>query len=142
MRFYTQQHRFYCGVDLHARMMYLVVLDAAGNVVLDQDMACDRQMFLKAIAPFRDGMVVGVECMFAWYWLAKAGTGAARGWHSCWPCWSTGSLWQLWAGEFASAGKNRAKMPCMSVICPLNSMLAAWRFQRRRKLRLWQRNRP
>ncbi len=70
MRFYTQQHRFYCGVDLHARMMYLVVLDAAGNVVLDQDMACDRQMFLKAIAPFRDGMVVGVACMFAWYWLA------------------------------------------------------------------------
>jgi transposase len=23
-----------------------------------------------AVAPFRDGLVVGVECMFAWYWLA------------------------------------------------------------------------
>jgi hypothetical protein len=26
--------------------------------------------FLDAIAPFRDGLVVGCECMFAWYWLA------------------------------------------------------------------------
>jgi hypothetical protein len=25
MRFYNQQHRFYCGVDLHARTMYLCV---------------------------------------------------------------------------------------------------------------------
>src|SRR4051794_4234809 len=27
MRFYNQQHRFYCGVDLHARSMYLCVRD-------------------------------------------------------------------------------------------------------------------
>jgi hypothetical protein len=26
--------------------------------------------FLKAIAPYRDGLVVAVECMFTWYWLA------------------------------------------------------------------------
>jgi hypothetical protein len=25
---------------------------------------------LQAIAPFRDGIVIGVECMFGWYWLA------------------------------------------------------------------------
>ena len=28
MRFYNQPHRFYCGVDLHARTMYLCILDA------------------------------------------------------------------------------------------------------------------
>ncbi len=27
MRFYNQQHRFYCGVDLHARTMSLCILD-------------------------------------------------------------------------------------------------------------------
>jgi hypothetical protein len=27
MRFYTQQHRYYCGVDLHARSLYVCVLD-------------------------------------------------------------------------------------------------------------------
>ena len=35
MRFYTTQHRFYCGIDLHARTMHVCVLDAAGTVVLD-----------------------------------------------------------------------------------------------------------
>ena len=26
MRFYTQQHPFYCGIDLHARTMYVCIL--------------------------------------------------------------------------------------------------------------------
>jgi|APFre7841882654_1041346.scaffolds.fasta_scaffold153520_2 hypothetical protein len=30
MRFYTQQHRFYCGIDLHAKRMYICVLNAFG----------------------------------------------------------------------------------------------------------------
>lgn len=30
MRFYKQPHAFYCGIDLHARTMYLCVLDHAG----------------------------------------------------------------------------------------------------------------
>ena len=34
MRFYKQPHRFYCGVDLHARCMYLCVLDQAGRDAL------------------------------------------------------------------------------------------------------------
>jgi hypothetical protein len=34
MRFYTGQHRFYCGVDLHARTMYLCILDHAGQQAL------------------------------------------------------------------------------------------------------------
>jgi hypothetical protein len=41
MRFYTQQHRFYCGVDLHARTMYLCILDGAGLVVYDKNLAAD-----------------------------------------------------------------------------------------------------
>jgi transposase len=70
MRFYTQQHPFYCGVDLHARTMHVCILDHAGNTVFDKNLACRPETFLHAIAPYRDGLVVGVECMFAWYWLA------------------------------------------------------------------------
>jgi len=70
MRFYNQQHRFYCGVDLHARTMYLCILDGTGQVVYDKNLAADPDSFLKAITPFRDGLVVGVECLFCWYWLA------------------------------------------------------------------------
>jgi hypothetical protein len=37
MRFSCQPHRFYCGVDLHARTMYLCVLDHQGQVVLERN---------------------------------------------------------------------------------------------------------
>ena len=42
MRYYTQQHRFYCGVDLHARTMYLCILDGAGQIVYDKTLAARR----------------------------------------------------------------------------------------------------
>ena len=32
MRFYTAQHRHYCGIDLHAQRMYICVLDVEGKV--------------------------------------------------------------------------------------------------------------
>ena len=70
MRCYTGQHRFYCGVDLHARTMYVHVLDHKGQTVFEQDLPADPKAFLTAIQPYRKDLVVGVECMFAWYWLA------------------------------------------------------------------------
>jgi hypothetical protein len=70
INFYTGQHKFYCGIDLHARKMYLCVLDEKGEVQLHRNMDTDREAFLKAIEPFREDVVVAVECMFAWYWIA------------------------------------------------------------------------
>jgi hypothetical protein len=70
MRFYSQQHRFYCGVDLHARTLSLCILDAQGTIVRQQTITAGPDTFLRAVAPFRDGLAVACECMFAWYWLA------------------------------------------------------------------------
>ena len=70
MRFYAQQHRFYAGIDLHARTLHLCVLDQAGAVVFDRNLPSRPEAPLRARAPFRDGLVGGVECMFAWYWVA------------------------------------------------------------------------
>ncbi len=70
MRFYNRQHAHTCGVDLHARKMYLCILDRAGEIVLHRNVAARPNAFLAAIEPFRDELVVGVECMFSWYWLA------------------------------------------------------------------------
>ena len=75
MRFYNQPHRFYAGVDLHARSLYLCVLDQAGNVVFDGNLAAGPEALTRALAPFRDPaapqqVVLACECMFAWYWLA------------------------------------------------------------------------
>jgi hypothetical protein len=57
MRFYNQQHRFYCGVDLHARTLSLHVLDAQGQTALAKTLPADPDDFLQAIAPYRDGLV-------------------------------------------------------------------------------------
>jgi len=70
MRFYNAQHQFYCGIDLHARSMHLCILDQAGTVVFDRNLPCRPDVFLRAVAPFREDLIVGVECMFAWYWVA------------------------------------------------------------------------
>jgi transposase len=70
MRLYNQPHRFYAGIDLHARSMFTHVLDAKGQTVFEHDLPARPDAFLEAIAPFRHGLLVGCECMFAWYWLA------------------------------------------------------------------------
>jgi transposase len=70
MRFYTGQHGFYCGIDLHTRTLSLCVLDAAGAIRLEATLPAHPDQLLAALAPYRDGLVVGCECLFAWYWLA------------------------------------------------------------------------
>ena len=70
MRFYTKQHKFFCGVDLHAKSMYLCILNAEGEIVLHRNIKTDSDVFLKTIAPYREDIVVAVECIFTWYWIA------------------------------------------------------------------------
>jgi transposase len=70
MRFYTQQHPFYCGIDLHARSMYVCIVNRDGEILLHRNMKAAPEPFLKAVAPYRDGLVVAVECIFTWYWIA------------------------------------------------------------------------
>jgi transposase len=70
MRFYTKQHQFYCGIDLHARAMYVCILNQSGEILVHRHMKTTPETFLQVIAPYREGLVVAVECMFTWYWLA------------------------------------------------------------------------
>jgi transposase len=70
MRCYDRQHRFYAGIDLHSRTMHLCVLDSAGTVVCDVNLPSRPDAFLAALAPCRADVIVGVECMFCWYWLS------------------------------------------------------------------------
>jgi len=70
MRFYTKQHNFYCGIDLHTNKMYLCILNHRGEIVLHRNIKTNPESFLRAIKPYRDDIVVCAECMFTWYWLA------------------------------------------------------------------------
>ena len=67
---YCVQHKYYCGVDLHARSMYLCILDQEGKVLVHKDLPTDADRFLEVVAPYMEDLVVAVECMFSWYWLA------------------------------------------------------------------------
>lgn len=70
MNFYTTQHKHYCGVDLHAKTMYVCILSQQGVVLLHRNLPCDPQRFLLMIQPFREDLVVAAECIYSWYWLA------------------------------------------------------------------------
>jgi transposase len=70
MRFYTKQHQFYCGIDLHARTMYLCILNQDGEILVHRNMPAGPEPFLKVVAPYREDLIVCVECIFTWYWLA------------------------------------------------------------------------
>ena len=71
MNFYTQQHEFYCGIDLHTTNMYACVVDQAGKKRLHRNYkTCQPEVFLAALTPFRKGdLVIGCESTFNWYWL-------------------------------------------------------------------------
>lgn len=70
MRFYRGTHRHYCGIDLHARTMYLCLTDRDGTILLHERVPCKPEAFLGAVEPYRDDLVVCAECIFCWYWLA------------------------------------------------------------------------
>ena len=50
--------------------MHVCILDATGKVLVHQNIPTRPKDFLRLIRPYRDGLVVGCECMFTWYWLA------------------------------------------------------------------------
>ena len=65
MKFYTKTHQYYCGIDLHTKTQYLCILNASGEIVLHQNLPARPKAFLNAIKPYREDLIVGVECMFS-----------------------------------------------------------------------------
>ena len=70
MKFYTKQHQYTCGIDLHARSLYVCILDDAGQSIVHKQIKASPDALLKLIAPYQSDLVIGVECMFSWYWVA------------------------------------------------------------------------
>ena len=66
MNFYTQQHKHYCGIDLPAKARSVGILDQTGTILVHQNLPTTPDAFLRLIAPYREDLVVGVECIFTW----------------------------------------------------------------------------
>jgi len=56
--------------------MYVGILDQQGTKLGHKNLPPPPEAFLRVIAPYREDVVVGVEGMFTWYWLADLGAKA------------------------------------------------------------------
>jgi transposase len=73
MKYYTSTTEYNCGIDLHARQMYVCVMDRQGKKLVHTNVKDnDFAFFLKLVQPYRHSLTVCCECMFGWYWLADA----------------------------------------------------------------------
>lgn len=71
MRFYTNSHKYVCGIDLHTQQMYVCILDQQDNCLIHENLSTKQpERFLTLIEPYRQDLVVACECTFSWYWLA------------------------------------------------------------------------
>jgi len=70
VQFYTGQHRYYCGIDLHGRSIHACVLDQAGKTLAHRKIPTEPADLLQLLKPYRKDVGVAVECMFCWYWVA------------------------------------------------------------------------
>ena len=60
MKFYTQTHQHYCGIDLHARCLYVCILDQQGNILVHKNINANPQALMKLVTPYLDDLVIGV----------------------------------------------------------------------------------
>ena len=70
MRFYTGQHQYYCGIDLHTKNMYVCILNQGGNILFHKNISSSPQSLYRVIKPYLPDIALAVECMFTWYWIA------------------------------------------------------------------------
>ena len=70
MNFYNTTHLHYCGIDLHARSLYVCIIDHEGKTLLHKEIPANPEPLYQLIEPYRDDLIMGVECMHCWYWVA------------------------------------------------------------------------
>ena len=54
MKFYNKQHKYYCGIDLHARKMYVCIINQQGKIKIHKNIKTDPAAFIDLIANFMD----------------------------------------------------------------------------------------
>ena len=55
MNFYNNMHPYYCGIDLHARLLYVCIIDQEGNTLVDKEISSDPDKLHELLEPYRGG---------------------------------------------------------------------------------------
>jgi hypothetical protein len=69
-RFSTTPHPEYGGIDRHTRTMSGGILNQAGDTRVQRHRPATPDALLKAIAPYREQIVMAAACLLTWYGLA------------------------------------------------------------------------
>ena len=70
MRYAKINADYFCGIDLHARTMYVCVMSKMGALVFQRNMKNDFKLLLQVLETHLSNIAIGVESTFNWYWLA------------------------------------------------------------------------
>ena len=70
MNFYNNTHPYYCGIDLHARTLYVCIIDQQGVICVHKEIPANPKHLQQLLEPYIGNIVVGVECMHCWYWVS------------------------------------------------------------------------
>lgn len=70
MNFYNNLHPYYCGIDLHARVLYVCIIDQEGQICVHKEISDSPDKLKSILEPYLGNIVVGVECMHCWYWVS------------------------------------------------------------------------
>ena len=70
MNFYNNTHPYYCGIDLHARILYVCIIDQLGEILVHKEIPATPKQLYHLLEPYVGNIVVGVECMHCWYWVS------------------------------------------------------------------------
>src|SRR5436309_11652485 len=63
MKYYSSTTEFNCGIDLHARQMYVCLMDRTGKKIVHTNIKNnDFAYFLKLVQPYRHDLTVCCEC--------------------------------------------------------------------------------
>ena len=65
MKFYTKEYKYYRGIDLHAKSLYVFILDSDAQVIYHKQIKAEPGALEGAISPFLDDLVIAmVVCFF------------------------------------------------------------------------------
>lgn len=72
MNFIKLNTQYYCGIDMHAKSMYICVMNKEGDILLHRNLRTEFGEFKRKVKKFLPDLSVGAESTYNYYWLADA----------------------------------------------------------------------
>ena len=66
MEYATIPSKYCCGIDLHARSMYVCIMDRAGQIQFHRNLKNDFALLTQVLKPYRRSVSIGVESTYNW----------------------------------------------------------------------------